>query len=187
MPQADRKSAANSTRGTRYAAYGPFFCKIYYFMKKIILAALFLARPIAAATGEPGLELKGYISAWTQDCSGASCSLPVPGERNRPVTLRLGLPSAPGEASAARDGEKLALAGGEISAEMAFYAVCPYAGKDSCAGRYFQAQVSIEGPAGAFCSSALNAEDFAPFPVLTCAGPVTNGRRSGITLHRLPL
>ncbi len=156
-------------------------------MKKIILAVLFLAQPIAAAVGEPELELKGYISAWTQDCSGASCSLPVPGERNRPVALRLAMPSAAGRASAARDGEKLSLAGGEISAELSFYAICPYVGKEGCAGRYFQAQISIDGPAGAFCSSSLNSDDFAPFPVVMCAGPVSGGRRSGLTLHRLPL
>lgn len=157
-------------------------------MNRLIAAALLLAQPLAAAVGEPALELQGYLSAWTQDCSGSSCQLPKPGERNRPVTLRLAMPAAPGEASAARASEKLPLAGaGELTADLDFYAICPYAGKEGCAGRYFQAQVSLSGPAGAFCAAALNAADFAPFPVLMCAGTAPGGRRYGVTLHRKPL
>jgi hypothetical protein len=158
-------------------------------MKRIILiAACLLARPLTAAVGEPALELSGYISSWTQDCTGGSCRLPVPGERNRPVALRLALPAAPGEAAAAGASEKLLLPGGaELSAGLNFYAVCPYAGKENCAGRYFQAQVSLAGPAGAFCASALNAADFAPFPVMMCAGSLPDGTRYGVTLHRSPL
>lgn len=154
----------------------------------LIIVLLLAAQPITAAVGENELELKGFISAWTQDCSGGGCQLPVPGERNRPVTLRLALPAAPGEASAAHAAEILLLpGGGELPAEMTFYAICPYGGKENCAGRYFQAQVSLSGPAGAFCASALNAADFAPFPVLMCAGSPQGGRRIGITLHRQPL
>lgn len=166
-------------------------------MKNIlIIAALLLAQPLAAATGEAVLDLRGYLSAWTQACAGASCQLPVPGERSRPVSLRLALPSAPGEAAAAHAAEKLLLpGGGELAVDLNFYAVCPYAGKaaapapaaEPCAGRYFQAQVSLSGPAGAFCAAALNADDFAPFPVLMCAGPGKDGLRYGVTLHRQPL
>lgn len=152
----------------------------------IILAAL-LAQPVAAAVAEPEMQVSGYISSWTQDCAGAACALPVPGERNRPVLLRLAMPSAPGQASAAHASETLN-AGAELLAEMNFYAICPYGGApETCAGRYFQAQVSLSGPAGAFCAAALNAADFAPFPVLMCAGTAAGGRRFGVTLHRQPL
>lgn len=152
------------------------------------LAAL-MAQPAASAAGEPDLEIKGYLSAWTQDCGGASCSLPVPGQGNHPVLLRLPLPLAPGEVSTVRASENLNLGEGlEISAGISFYAICPYGGAPgTCAGRYFQAQVTLSGPAGAFCASALNAPDFSPFPVLMCAGVSAGGRRFGLTLHRQPL
>lgn len=157
-------------------------------MKKISIAlAALLAAPAAAAPGGPEIELKGYLSSWTQDCSGPSCALPVPGERNVPVTLRLALPASAGEASAAHAAKKFALPGGELSADLDFYAVCPYVGREACAGRYFQAQVRLDGPAGAFCASALNAADFDPFPVIMCAGSLPGGRRFGVTLHRQPL
>jgi len=113
----------------------------------------------------------------------------VPGERNKPVLLALKPPSEPGQAAAAQASETLLLpgGGGELKVELSFYAVCPYGGAPgSCAGRYFQAQAAISGPAGAFCSAALNLEDFLPFPVLTCAGALP-GRRFGITLHRKAL
>ena len=166
-------------------------------MKRVIfIAASLLAQSLAAtvavsraetldAPPAQVLELKGYLSVWTQDCAGAACQLPKPGERNRQVTLLLAMPAAPGEASAAHASEKLTLpGGGELSADMDFYAVCPYGGKDNCAGRYFQAQVFLSGPAGAFCAAALNSADFAPFPVLMCAGTLPGGRRFGLTLHR---
>lgn len=159
-------------------------------MKAIILIAAFLtAQPLSALQGGPGLELDGYISAWTQDCPAGVCALPQPGERNRRVALPLALPAAPGEAAAARSSETIALgADGELRAELSFYAICPYGGKkDSCAGRYFQAQITLSGPAGAFCASAFNAEDFSPFPVMMCAGAAPDGRRFGLTLHRRPL
>lgn len=173
-------------------------------MTTIALAAL-LVHPVAAAAAghemaaltaagsgaAPAqvLAITGYLSAWTQDCQGASCALPAPGERNRPVLLRLVMPSAPGEASAAHASETLSLgAAGEILAEINFYAICPYGGAPgTCAGRYFQAQVSLSGPAGAFCAAAFNAPDFAPFPVLMCAGTSAAGRRFGVTLHRRTL
>ncbi len=155
-------------------------------MKTALL--LMLALPAAAGRAE-ALELSGYVSAWTQDCSGASCALPVPGQRNLPVTLALGEPSSPGQAAAAHSSRVLSLgADGELKAELSFYAVCPYGGAPgTCAGRYFQAQAVLSGPAGAFCSAALNLEDFLPFPVLTCAGVGQAGRRFGLTFHRKPL
>lgn len=157
-------------------------------MKSILIIAALLAQPLAAASGEPELELAGYLSAWTQDCSGPSCQLPAPGARNLPVSLRLALPSAPGEAATAGRTERLLLpGGGELTAALKFYAVCPYGGAGNCAGRYFQAQVTLSGPAGAFCAAALNPADFAPFPVLMCAGAGGDGRRYGVTLHRQPL
>ena len=157
-------------------------------MKKIILClAALLVQPTSASIGEAKLELAGYLSAWTQECPGGKCALPVPGERNRPVALTLTLPTAPGEAAAASADAALALAGGEIKAGLGFYAICPYSGKDgTCPGRYFQAQVLVSGPAGASCTAALNAADVAPFPVLTCAGIGADGRRYGVTLHRRP-
>lgn len=158
-------------------------------MKNIISLSFLLAvQPVAAAVADNGLELAGFVSAWTQDCSGGACRLPVPGERNRPVALRLALPSAPGEAAAAHAAVRLALpGGGELPAELNFYAVCPYGGREGCAGRYFQAQVALAGQAPAFCGASLNAADFAPFPVMMCAGSVPGGLRSGVTLHRQPL
>ena len=159
-------------------------------MKAIILIAVFLAaQPLIAAQDGSGFGLAGYISAWTQDCPSGACALPKPGERNRRVSLSLALPGAAGEAAAARTTETLSFgADGEIKAELSFYAICPYGGKgDSCAGRYFQAQVVLSGPAGAFCASAFNADDFSPFPVMMCAGTAPDGRRFGLTLHRSPL
>jgi len=165
-------------------------------MKYILIISALLAQPLAAADGAAELALGGYLSAWTQACDGGTCQLPKPGERSRPVALRLALPSAPGEAAAAHTAEKLLLpGGGELAVDLNFYAICPYVGKASagapaaepCAGRYFQAQISLSGPAGAFCAAALNAADFAPFPVLMCAGPGKDGLRYGITLHRQPL
>ncbi|PJA16217.1 MAG: hypothetical protein COX65_03045 [Elusimicrobia bacterium CG_4_10_14_0_2_um_filter_56_8] len=185
-------------------------------MNRILLSVLLLSQPLSAAVAEPELELRGYISAWTQDCAGSSCQLPKPGERNRPVLLRLALPAAPGEAVAAVASERLVLpGGGELQADINFYAICPYVGKSglaspgplplsggalgeyaergmsaqepkNCAGRYFQAQVSLSGRAGAFCAAALNAVDFTPFPVLICAGAAPDGTRFGLTLHRQP-
>lgn len=171
------------------------------------LPALFCAQLSSFAGGEP-LELGGYISAWTQDCTGGKCSLPRPGEVNRPVRLRLGLPSSPGEAAVAGVSEKFVQeAGAELAAEINLYAVCPYVGKnsaagstqreeksplsvplseDKCAGRYFQAQVSLSGVAEAFCSAALNYADLSPWPVLLCAGSARPGQRAGVTLHRRP-
>ncbi|OGR67541.1 MAG: hypothetical protein A2081_06455 [Elusimicrobia bacterium GWC2_61_19] len=159
-------------------------------MKTIImLLAALLALPAAAAALESDTEISGYLSAWTQDCAGASCALPVPGERNRPVLLRLALPAAPGEVSTVRVSRTLSLGEGlDLPVEITFYAVCPYGGAPgTCAGRYFQAQAVLSGPAGAFCASALNAADFFPFPVLMCAGTSAGGRRFGVTLHRQPL
>jgi hypothetical protein len=155
----------------------------------ILLAVCLIAQPLFALQGGPVAELAGYVSAWTQDCSAGACALPKPGERNRRISLPLALPNAPGEAAAARSSETLSLgADGEIKAELSFYAICPYGGKaESCAGRYFQAQVVLSGPAGVFCASAFNFEDFTPFPVMMCAGAAQDGRRFGLTLHRRPL
>lgn len=158
-------------------------------MRKLIICAVYLlSQPLAAASGENGVELTGYVSSWTQDCKGTVCQLPKPGQRNVPVKLHLALPSAPGEASAAYVSVKLALPEeGGLPAELNFYAICPYGGKDGCAGRYFQAQVSLSGPAAAFCASAFNEGDFSPFPVIMCAGASAEGKRYGVTLHRQPL
>ena len=161
------------------------FCRIYRILmkKSLVMAGLLAAGPLYGAAPEPAMELKGYLSSWTQSCPGGACSLPKPGERNR-----LGLPSSPGEASAVKTFQELALPGGGVlSAGLDFFAICPYAGRGNCAGRYFQAQVSLSGPAGAFCAAALNPGDFDPFPVLMCAGLAPDGTRFGVTLHRLPL
>ncbi|MDA8243935.1 MAG: hypothetical protein M0025_07435 [Elusimicrobia bacterium] len=150
------------------------------------ISALLLVGPTLAADGEGPLELSGFVSAWTQDCSSGTCGLPAPGEFNRPVTLSIKPPAAAGEAASARASLELALPdGSRLPAEITLYAVCPYGGKDGCAGRYFQAQVTLGGRAGAFCASSLNAQDFLPFPVTMCAGSDQNGRRYGVTLHRL--
>ena len=155
--------------------------------RALLIACLLAARPLYGAMPEPGLEIKGYISSWTQDCAGKTCSLPKPGERNIPVTLSLGLPVSPGAASVVNAAETLKLPdGSDLSVSLDLYAVCPYAGLDNCAGRYFQAQVSLSGPGGAFCAAALNPGDFTPFPVLMCPGVRPDGTRFGITLHRQP-
>ena len=112
--------------------------------RALLIACLLAARPLYGAMPEPGLEIKGYISSWTQDCAGKTCSLPKPGERNIPVTLSLGLPASPGAASAVSTAQTLKLPdGSDLSVSLDLYAVCPYAGLDNCAGRYFQAQVSL--------------------------------------------
>lgn len=143
---------------------------------------------LPARAAEAPLELAGFVSAWAQDCAGTSCSLPVPGQRNRQLNLTLALPSEPGQAAAAHSSQTLSLPdGGELKAELTLYAICPYGSAPGvCAGRYFQAQVLVSGPAGAFCSASLNLQDFSPFPVLMCAG-TSPARRFGITLHRKAL
>lgn len=150
----------------------------------MVLLALFLALPARAAE----MELKGYVSSWIQDCTGTSCSLPRPSERNRPVLLRLTLPDSPGQASSAISIQELALPGETaLGASLSFFSICPYVGLSGCAGRYFQAQAVLTGPAGAFCAAAFNLQDFSPFPVLMCAGSGPGGTRYGLTLHRNPL
>jgi hypothetical protein len=162
-------------------------------LETAIFSALLAAQPgppaMAVPDARPAIALDGYISAWTQDCPGGTCALPAPGERNVPVRLALNLPQAPGEAAAARDSRVLALGeAGEIKADLVFYAVCPYGGEPgACAGRYFQGQITVSGPGGAFCASALDAADISPFPVLMCAGVSPAGKRFGVTLHRRPL
>ncbi|MCM2267424.1 MAG: hypothetical protein NDI60_06560 [Elusimicrobiales bacterium] len=154
-------------------------------MKNALAVLLLLCVP--ASAGGP-LALAGYVSAWTQDCRGSACALPVPGERNRPVSLALSLPAEPGQAAAAHVSETLELGpDGAITADISLYAICPYgAASGACPGRYFQAQVLLSGPAGAFCSASLNLQDFEPFPVLMCAAAAP-GRRFGVTLHRKAL
>lgn len=156
-------------------------------MIKVLLACL-LAPALPAAAAELPLELTGYVSAWTQICEGSACALPSPGQRNFPLSLSLALPSDPGQAATARASAPLLMPdGSELTAEITFYAICPYGSEPgTCAGRYFQAQVLLSGPSGAFCSASLNLQDFAPFPVLMCAG-TSPGRRFGITLHRKAL
>jgi hypothetical protein len=153
-------------------------------------------QPVPAAVAVPAVPapagaavLKGYLSAWTQECGGPSCALPVPGARNEQVELALDLPQDPGAATTARVSRALhAGEGADLQADIIFYAVCPYGGASgTCAGRYFQAQVTLSGPSGAFCAASLNEADFSPFPVLMCAGISPAGKRFGITLHRQPL
>ena len=161
----------------------------------LLLPAFFSAQGLPAS-GKEYLELSGYLSSWTQDCSGAKCALPAPAAVNRPVSLRLALPVSPGGAAVAESsGTFPAGPAGELAAEVKVYAICPYAGRNAepsagaavCAGRYFQVQVSLSGAAEAFCSAALNAADLSPWPVIMCAGAPRPGLRAGITLHRLPL
>lgn len=156
-------------------------------MKNIILiSACILFQTLPAAAGGTPLQLSGYVSAWIQDCSGGACQLPAAGQSDVPVKVSLSLPSASGQASAAGASLELALPNGsELPVQIDLYAVCPST-VAGCPGRYFQAQVSLSGPAMAFCASSLNAEDFLPFPVVMCAGISADGRRYGVTLHRLP-
>lgn len=112
--------------------------------------------------------------------------MPAAGQSDAPLNLSLSVPSVPGQASAARASLKLALPGGaQLPVEIDLYAVCPST-VDACPDRYFQVQVSLSGPARAFCASSLNAGDFLPFPVVMCAGISADGRRYGVTLHRRP-
>ena len=56
--------------------------------------------------------------------------MPRPSALNRPARLRLGLPESPGEAAATGASEKFLLESeGELTAEINFYAICPYVGK----------------------------------------------------------
>ncbi len=156
-------------------------------MKNIfIISVCFLFQPFPVSAGGTPLKLSGYVSVWTQDCSGGGCQLPVAGQSDAPLNVSLSVPSVSGQASAVRASLNLALPGGaRLPVEMDFYAVCPSTG-DACPGRYFQVQVSLSGPARAFCASSLNAGDFLPFPVVMCAGISADGRRYGVTLHRRP-
>ena len=163
-----------------------------FFSLLFSLPAFFYSQLSSQAGGAP-LELAGYISFWTQDCSGGKCALPRPAAVNRPLRASLALPTGAGEATVAGASEKFALeAGGELSASINLYAICPYVsagggpqpGAAGCAGRYFQAQVTLSGAAEAFCSAAVNEADLSPWPVLMCAGAAGPGLRAGVTLHR---
>jgi len=145
---------------------------------------------------EQGLLLNGYVSVWSQDCSGEQCGIALPLVKNRALDLELPLPQAPGQARSRVIREVFSLAGaGSLSLKLSFYAVCPYAGVEvpaergpgACSGLYFQAQLDLSGAAEAFCASSLNEKDLAPFPVVMCGGAKTGGTRLGVTLHRIEM
>ena len=159
-------------------------------VKALIFAVLLPAAP-AVYAADGGRDFAGYLSFWTQDCRSASCSLPKPVSLNRPVSFPLGLPSAPGEASAATAREVLwPDADSPLYADLAVYAVCPYVparrAGGACAGLYYQVQLTLSGAAESFCSAALNEGDALPWPVMTCGGRSVPGTRLGVTLHRRP-
>lgn len=145
-------------------------------------------------SGQPGglkLPVSGYVSLWSQDCSGGPCSIPLPLAKNKAISFELALPQAPGQAQPHAIKEIFLLPNSrELILTLNFYAVCPYAAaksSDTCPTLYFQAQAELAGAADAFCAAALNQTDFTPFPVLLCGGAKTSGVRFGATLHRRKL
>ncbi|MBI5622945.1 MAG: hypothetical protein HY924_04115 [Elusimicrobia bacterium] len=155
-----------------------------------------LPKPVAVpyGAGEGGLELKGLLSFWTQDCT-KGCGLPRPAGPSQHATASLVIPSHSGEAASTKvQGEAELEAQGKLKAGIAVYAVCPRTTRapgatSSCPGLYFQVQVELSGAAQAFCGAALDSHDISPFPVLVCGGmsKTTPGMRLGITLHRAAL
>ena len=160
-------------------------------MRGRLLSALVIS-VVAARAQVPGAErLAGFVSAWSQRCPD-SCSPPQAAGGSEEASAALALPSAPGQAAAARVEEDFAYPGGErLHARIDFYFVCPKsapAGAD-CPARYVQAQVLLTGDARAFCAASLNPKDAFPFPVLMCAGDDLKrpGARLGVSLSRRPL
>ncbi len=149
-------------------------------MRKTAFLALFSICSPAAADGVD-LPLNGYLSSWTQRPGG----LPVPAEINIPVRLNLGRPSGPGEARAVFFENELRSPAGALEIRADFFSVCPH-GDAACAGTYFQAKTVLSGPVEALCAAYFNEADFAPFPVMACAGRLPDGRFLGVTLHRIP-
>lgn len=147
--------------------------------KTALLAVLLLCSP-AAADGVD-LRLSGYLSSWTQEPGG----IPAPAEINVPVRLNLGRPSGPGEARAVFVEKELRSPAGALEIRADFFSVCPH-GDASCAGAYFQAKAVLSGPVESLCAAYFNEADFAPFPVMACAGRLPDGRFLGVTLHRVP-
>ncbi|MFA6318714.1 MAG: hypothetical protein WC943_15000 [Elusimicrobiota bacterium] len=173
---------------------------------------LSIAHPPAVSVPYPGtpaagaLELKGFVSFWTQDCRNG-CGLPKPATASLAVELRLPLPSTSGEASSASFGRKADLGpSSALMAKVTAFAICPRrtgqegsttrrdqtgsaTSGESCPGRYFQVQVELSGAAEAFCAMSMDEHDLAPFPVLMCAGMSTSEptTRLGVTLHRTAL
>lgn len=141
--------------------------------------------------------LTGFVSAWRQDCSGAGeCAVPVAVKSDEAVSVRLDVPSAPGEARTARVKKEYAFGanGEKVAATFTFYYLCPKdavndAWNDPCPTRYVQAQVALSGDARGFCAASLNPADAVPFPVLMCAGENARrpGERLGLSLHRKPV
>jgi len=149
-------------------------------MRKMAFLALFSICSPAAADGVD-LSLAGYVSSWTQAPGG----IPVPAQVNVPVRLNLGRPSGPGEARAVFVEKELASSAGPLELRADFFSVCPH-GDESCSGTYFQAKAVLSGPVEALCAAYFNEADFAPFPVMACAGRLPDGRFLGVTLHRVP-
>lgn len=149
-------------------------------IKKSAFLAVFLLCSPAAADGVD-LRLSGYFSSWTQESGG----LPAPAEINVPVKLSLGRPGGPGEAGAVFVEKKLGSPAGALVVRADFFSVCPH-GDPACAGAYFQAKTVLSGPVDSLCAAYFNEADFAPFPVMVCAGRLPDGRFLGVTLHRAP-
>ena len=142
--------------------------------------ALFSVCSPAAADGVD-LSLSGYLSSWTQSPGG----VPVAAETNVPVKLSLGRPAGPGEARAVFIERELGSPAGVLKVRADFFAVCPHGDAD-CSGVYFQAKTALSAPVEALCAAYFNEADFAPFPVMACAGRLPDGRFLGVTLHRVP-
>lgn len=214
--------AATASYAFADAAAGDKFNQKMYFnaAKDVIPVASFAGLPdvppvtppqavsaSSAAAGENGnggrLNLKGFISGWTQYCPGGVCNLPAPEEKNVGTELSINLPDKPGEAGTAGFEKQFAFKNrGAVSLRLTLYAVCPgkrflisetggqnNSGKGRCPGMYYQAQIELSGDAQAFCAVSLNESDAIPFPVMMCSGPDAKNPsyRLGITTHRLPL
>jgi hypothetical protein len=138
----------------------------------------------AVSAGQSVFGFSGFVSSWQKNAA-----LPVPVERNIPVSFVLPAVNQPGTFRVFRRSFNLTFGQELASAELAVYAICPQNGvveNGVCKTRYFQVQLELSGAVNAFCSASLNGADAIPFPVMTCAGRSAADSRTkfGITLHR---
>jgi hypothetical protein len=124
------------------------------------------------------IDLNGYVSLWTQDCSQKLCSLPKPFQLNVPLKSSLKVPGVCGGADVSRENKNFNFEGGKINSEFSFFALYP-CGEDV----FYQIQIEVRGKINVFCSASLNEKDFSPFPVFICAGYMDK-TKVGLTLHR---
>lgn len=140
--------------------------------------------PAAFAAPAATVEFTGYLSSWSR----AEGGIPTPGIVDRKVSIKMGIPGNPGEATTA----SLSMELDGLGVGLSLFAICPHGsplGADgSCEKLYFQVQTALSGRAKAFCASSLSRHDALPFPVQQCGAPDLDdeSRTVGVTLHRDP-